>query len=145
MLRSAKPFVCCDRLEDSRTCVPIRFWNSSQNLDVNMRSRSLTGTNFFKKKLYAAYFPLKIVWEVVRRMVRRGGWCSTELRGNLAISWKFRHQLYESKAARGVSPPLHCLVTEPEDSGPRIFGRLGPHTIVSPRGPWTMLLHVLEY
>jgi hypothetical protein len=30
MLRSAKPFVCCDRLEDSRTCVPIRFWNSSQ-------------------------------------------------------------------------------------------------------------------
>ena len=49
MLRSAKPFVCCDRLEDSRTCVPIRFWNSSQNLDVNMRSRSLTsdcGTQF---------------------------------------------------------------------------------------------------
>ena len=49
MLRSAKPFVCCDRLEDSRTCVPIRFWNSSQNLDVNMRSRSLTsdcGTPF---------------------------------------------------------------------------------------------------
>ena len=59
MLRSAKPFVCCDRLEDSRTCVPIRFWNSSQNLDVNMRSRSLTGTNFFLKKFVCCLFSVK--------------------------------------------------------------------------------------